>query len=356
MLLLTSLLMFCFTFSNPPITSTLNVPNTSDVSVLMLIADNFGWNYYDAREIFESWGVNVTTVAYSLDHNITSCTRPNTGENETILVEYTHQEMTPEMVAQFDCLFVPSGGQWSSLIVGGAPLTFIADAYNMGLIVASICTGTRVVSESHEIVNGSKVVWYSLSSGFMVQAGATLIDEMETVADGRMITGGGGVGPTGSGYLAAPTSEVCAEVVRQALGLSRVQETSLTSSNGPIGSDFTITAVVDTLSDSLGDILSTDIQEVTAHIYSFGNRTLVDTIELTDDNLDGNYTGLVNGLEHGEYIADIEIVDSNSTLEVVKEVETFEVGIEPINFVLISAVAGGGIIIVVLVLALIRKK
>ena len=355
-LLVTGLLVFCLIFSNPPTASTLNVPDTSDVKVLMFIADNFGWNYFDARQIFESWGVNVTTVAYSLDHNITSCPRPTTGENETILVEYTHQEMTPGMVAQFDCLFVSSGGQWASLIVGGAPLTFIADAYSMGLIIASICTGTRVVSESHEIVNGSKVVSYNLSSGFMIQAGATPIEGMEAVADGRMITGGRGGGPTGGGYLEAPTSEVCAEVVRQALGLSRVQGTSLTSSNGPIGSDFTITAVVDTLSDSLGDILSTDIQEVTAHIYTSGNRTLVDTIELTDDNLDGNYTGLVSGLENGEYTADIEVVDSNSTLEVVEEVETFEVGIEPINIVLISAVAGGGIIIVILVLALIRKK
>ncbi|MHA2397028.1 MAG: DJ-1/PfpI family protein, partial [Candidatus Thorarchaeota archaeon] len=280
----------------------------------------------------------------------------NTGENETIIVEYTHQEMTPEMVAQFDCLFVTSGGQWASLIVAGVPLTFIEDAYNMGLIVASICTGTRVVAESHEIVNGSKVVSYFLSSGFMVEAGATPVDLMEAVADGSIITGGRGGGPTGGGYLEAPTSEVCAEVVRQALGLSRVIETSLTPSNGPIGSDLTITAAIDTLNDSLGDILSTDIQEVTAHVYTVENRTLVETIELTNDNLDGNYTGQFSGLEHGEYLVDIEVEDSNSTLEVVKEVEAFEVGIEPINIVLISAVTSGGIIIIALVLALIRKK
>jgi hypothetical protein len=95
---------------------------------------------------------------------------------------------------------------------------------------------------------------------------------------------------------------------------------------------------------------------VTAYVYSFGNRTLVDTIELTDDNHDGNYTGQFTVLEDGEYTIDIEVEDSNSTLEVVKEVEIFDVGFEPINFVLISAISGGGIIIIVLVLSLIRKK
>jgi putative intracellular protease/amidase len=356
MLLVTTLLIISATLSNPTVLPALDIPETSDVKVLMLIADSFGWNYFDAREIFESWGVNVTSVAYSIDHNITSCPRPDTGENETILVEYTHQEMTPDMVAQFDCLFVPSGGQWSSLIVGEIPLTFIADAYNMGLIVASVCTGTRVVSEAHEIVNGSKVVSYSLSSIQMNEAGATPIYGMEAVADGRMITGGRGGGLTGGGYLEAPTSEVCAEVVRQALGWSRVTETSLIHSIGPNGSDFTINAVIDNLNDTLGDILSTDTQVVTAYVYSFGNRTLVDTIELTDDNHDGNYTGQFTVLEDGEYTIDIEVEDSNSTLEVVKEVEIFDVGFEPINFVLISAISGGGIIIIVLVLSLIRKK
>ena len=356
MLLVTILLIISATFSNATIVPALDIPDTSDVKILMFIDDNFGWNYFDAREIFESWGVNVTTVAYSLDHNITSCPNRDTGENETIIVEYTHEEMTPDMVAQFDCLFVPSGGQWLSLIVGEIPLTFIADAYNMGLIVASICTGTRVVSEAHEIVNGSKVVYYSLSSIQMSMAGATPILGMEAVADGRMITGGRGGGPTGGGYLEAPTSEVCAEVVRQALGLSRVSETSLIHSNGPGGSDFTLNAVIDNLNDTLGDMLSTDIQVVTAYVYGYGNRTLVDTIELTDDNNDGNYTGQFQILEDGDYTVDIEVEDSNETLEVVKEVEIINVGVEPIDYVLISALIGGGIIIIVLVLALIRKK
>ena len=356
MILVATLLMISITPSNPTIVPALDVPDVSDVKVLMFIKDDFGWNYYDAKRTLTSWGVNVTTVAYSLDHNITSCPHRDTGENESVIVEYTHQEMTPEMVAEFDCLFVPSGGHWLSMITAGVPLTFIADAYNQGLIVASICTGTRVVSQAHNIVNGSKVVWYSLSSPQMSAAGATPILGMEAVADERMITGGSGGGTAAGGYLEAPTSEVCAEVVRQVLRLSRVAATSLKSYTQPIGTDFTLEVVIDNLNDTLGDILSTGIEEVTAHIYGFGNRTLIDTVELTDDNHDGNYTCHFTGLESGQYVVDIEVEDSNSTLEVVREVETFDVGIEPIDIVLFASVALGSIIVIVLVVALKKKK
>jgi hypothetical protein len=179
---------------------------------------------------------------------------------------------------------------------------------------------------------------------------------MEAVADGQMITGGSGGGTAAGGYLEAPTSEVCAEVVRQVLGLSRVAETSLQSYTQPIGTDFTLEVVIDNLNDTLGDILSTGIEEVTAYIYGFGNRTLIDTVELTDDNHDGNYTCHFTGLESGQYVVDIEVEDSNSTLEVVREVEVFDVGIEPIDIVLFASVALGSIIVIVLVVALKKKK
>jgi len=346
--------MISVTSSNPSVVSSQIDIEISDIKVLMFIADNFGWNYYDAREIFESWGVNVTTVAYSLNHNLTSCRKPGTGENETIIVEYTHQEMTPNMVCEFDCLFVSSGIQWQTLRTESAALTFIADAYNLGLIIASVCTGTRLVAESNGIVNGSKVVSYSLSSAHMREAGATPIEGMEAVADGCMITGGRGGGLTGGGYLKAPTSEVCAEVVRRVLGLSRVTSTSLISSKGLMGTDVIIGAVIDNLNDKLGDILSTNIQNVTALVYRFDDRSLSDTIELTDDNHDGNYTGQFTSLDFGQYIVDIEVKDSNLTLEVVRDVETFEVGIKLID-ILLSSIVIGSVLIIALVFFMKKK-
>jgi putative intracellular protease/amidase len=355
-LLLAAILVFSLPLSNPPVVSSLDIPDTSDVKILMLISDYFGWNYFDARQIFESWGINVTTVAYSLDHEVTSCPNRNTGENESVIVEYTMQEMTPEMVAEFDCLFIPAGGHWANLIAGNTSLTFISDAYNLGLIVASVCIGTRVVSEANNIVNGSKVVYYPMSSIQMTQAGAITILGLEVISDGRIITGGSGGGITEGGYLEAPTSEVCAEVVRQAFGWSRVANSSLLPDRGFVGTSFTITVGIDNLNDTLGDILSTEIHGVTAQVYGFGNRTLVDTIELRDDDQDGNYIGYFIGQENGEYVVDIEVEDSNETLEVVREIGSFNVGAKPIDIVLVYTITGGSAIIVVLIVALIKKK
>ena len=355
-LLVTALLICSLIFTNHPTAATQDVPDTSDVQVLILVTDGFGWNYFDAKNRLESWGVNVTTVAHSLDYNITSCLN---RAPRPITADLLLSEMTSDMVLQFDCLLVSSGGHWAGLVASSTVLTFISDAFELGLIVASICTGTRVVAEANEIVNGSKVVSFSLSEPFMAMAGATTVWGAEAVADGSMITGGSGGGTGGGGWLEAPTSETCAEVVRSVLGLSRVIGSSLTPSRGPIGSNFTITAVVDNLNDTLGEMLSTSINEVTAQIYGYGNRTLVETIELTDYNQDGNYTGQFIAVENGGYVIDIEIEDSNSTLEVVKEVEAFNVGVEPtkpIDVVLISTVTGGGIVIIVLIVALIRKK
>jgi putative intracellular protease/amidase len=356
LLLVSTLLVLVLTFSNPPGVTAVEVPDTSDVKVLMIISEYFGWNYWDAREIFQSWGVNVTTVALSNDYDVASCLNK---EQRPVTVEYRLQDMTPEMVAQYDCLFVPSGGQWQQLVLSTNAMTFISDAYNMGLMVASICIGTRVVAEANSIVNGSKVTWYTGSAPQMEVAGATLTLGTEAVADEYIITGGSGGGPDGGGNLEAPSSEVCAEVVRKALGLSRITDSSLYPSRGPIGTNFTISAVVNNLNDSLLDILSTDIHEVSAQIYGNGNRTLIDTVELTDDDHDGNYTGYFIGPENGDYVVDLEVEDTNSTLEVVREAEIFEVGLEPtrpIDVVLVSAVTGGGFIIIILVVALIRKK
>jgi len=354
--LVTSLLVCALTLSIPSVVSTLDLPDTSDVKVLILITDGFGWNYFDVVEHFEAWGVNVSTVAYALDYNVSSCIyRP---ENFTI-ADYLHSEMTPEMISEYDCLFITSGGHWATMVGSQTVLAFISDAFELGLTIASICTGTVVVAESNGIVNGSKVISFWLSSPQMVLAGATPVWGVDSVADGVIITGGSGGGTGGEGWLEAPTSEVCAEVVREALGLSRVTGASLVPARGPIGTNFSITAMVSNLNTSLGDILSTDIHEVTAQIYGYGNRTLIDTIELTNNNHVGNYTGHFIALEEGEYVVDIEVEDTNSTLEVVKEIEIFEVGVEPtrpIDIVLVSTVLTGGVIIILLVVALKRKR
>ncbi|MBY8998613.1 MAG: hypothetical protein KGD60_12865 [Candidatus Thorarchaeota archaeon] len=125
LVLVVALLVPALVISNPQIAQTAEAVDVSDINVLMLVTDGFGWNYFDTKDRFESWGVNVTTVAHSLDYIISS--NPNL-EPRPITAELLITEMTPEMVSHFDCLYIPSGGQWAGLIANSTVLTFISDA------------------------------------------------------------------------------------------------------------------------------------------------------------------------------------------------------------------------------------
>lgn len=358
MILVTSLLIFSLVFSGSQITQPVKAIDVSEINVLVVLCDGFGWNYFDAKDRLESYGVNVTTVAYSIDYEIDSCTN---REPRPITADLLLSEMTPEMVQQFDCLLITSGGHWANMIASNTILSFISDAFDLGLIVASICTGTRIMAEANDIVNGCKVVSFTLSSPQMTAAGATTVYGVEAIADGRIITGGRGGGTTGGGWLEAPTSEVCAEIIREILGLSRVTELYLPTTPAEPGSNISIGVMTDNLNETLGGILSTGIAEVTAMIYTGNNRTLVDEIVLSDDDLDGNYTGIIAGLDVGNYILDIEVEDSNETVEVCRELEIFSVELETtsngfLNNLMIVGIASAGVIALVAVVIVVAKK
>lgn len=358
MILVASLLIFSLVFSSPQVTQPVKATDVSDIKVLVILCDGFGWNYFDARDRLESYGVNVTTVAHSIDYEIDSCTN---RAPRPIIADLLLSEMTPEMVQQFDCLLVTSGGHWADMIASNTILSFISDAFDLGLIVASICTGTRIMAEANGIVNGCKVVSFTLSSPQMVAAGATTVYGVEAIADGRIITGGRGGGTTGGGWLEAPTSEVCAEIIREILGLSRVTEVYLPSTAAEYGSNISIGVMTDNLNETLGGILSTGIEEVTAFVYTGDNRTLVEEITLTDEDLDGNYTGTISGLDLGDYSLDIEVEDSNETIEVCRELRAFSVETEPtsagiLNNLMIVGIASAGVITVLAVVIVCVKK
>ena len=299
----------------------------TDVKVLMLICDNFGWNYFDAKEILESWGVNVTTLSNSLDTNISACV--NRPDNWTI-ADLLLKDVEDDIASQFDILFIPAGAQWHSLIASPRVLGFISNAYNLGLIIGAICIGNRVLSEANDIVNGSSVASYSNTNIYMFAAGATVRYGVDVVSDNRIITGGAGGGPAGGGYTIAPTSEVCAAVVRKALDYSYINQVSIAPLTGEAGTNFTITVNVDDHNSEFGGLFSVDtnITEVSATIFTKENRTLIESIELNNADLDSIYVGTFTGTTNGEYLIDFEIEDSNSTLEIDRELVVFSIGDE----------------------------
>jgi putative intracellular protease/amidase len=352
---LVSLIVFIAILSSPVLILTAQGQEISDVKVLMLISDYFGWNYFDAKEIFESWGVNVTTIANSLDTDVPSClNKPPRGTIADLLLN----QVNNSIATQFDVLFIPAGGQWQSLIQSARVLEFIEYAHDNGLIVATICIGNIVLAKANDIVDGSSVVSYPNTNLDMTDAGANVRRGYCAVTDNKFITGGTGGGPTGGGYEVAPTREVCLAAVREALGYSYCESASISPQSGAIQTNFTINAVITDLDAELGSIstVNSNISEVNAQIYTKSNRTLIDTVELTDENDDGVYSGEYMGLSNGEYIVDIEIEDTNNTLEVVRESASFSIGtgftIDPITLGIIAT----GALVAMVAIIVIKKR
>ncbi|MGY5873658.1 MAG: DJ-1/PfpI family protein [Candidatus Thorarchaeota archaeon] len=373
-LVLVSLLLVVAVISSPYLMPVADGQEISDVKVLMLIADAFGWNYFDAKEILESWGINVTTIAYALDTNVTGCF--NKPDNWTI-ADHLLLEVDFEIVTQFDALFIPSGGHWAGLITSSTVLNFIEYAHTQGLLIATTCIGNRVVADSNNIVNGTSVVNYDnpYSKPDMISAGAEIRYGYEAVTDNRIITGNSGGGISGGGYLLAPTSEVCTAIVREALGYSYIEQVEVLPLIGESGTTFDISADITDLDTELGSLSTVDINitEVQARIFTKDNRTLVDTIELTDANGDWVYIGSFSGSIDGEYVIDIEVEDTNSTLEVERELASFIIGVDEtsttttpngttttsgvvLDPLLLGGIAAGAVAVLVIVVIVVKKK
>ena len=352
---LVSLIVLVAVASSPVLMSTAQGQEISDVRVLMLISDYFGWNYFDAKEILEAWGVNVTTIANSLDTEVPSClNRPARGTTADLLLSQVENNIT----TQFDVLFIPSGGQWLSLSQSTRVLEFIEFAYDNGLIIATICIGNKVLSKANGIVNGSSVVSYPNTNVDMTIAGAKTRSGYCAVTDNRFITGGTGGGPTEGGYEVAPTREVCLASLREALEYSYCKSTSISPQSGVIGTNFTLTVEITDLDSELGSLSTVDcnISEVNARIYTKADRTLIDTIELVDDNDDGVYSGEFSSSSNGEYVVDIEVEDTNSTLEIERESANFSVGVGFAIDPLTLGVIASGALLAMIVIIVVKKR
>ena len=369
-LVFVSLILVVAIFASPGLMPTATAQDVSDVQVLMLITESFGWNYFDAKEILESWGVSVSTIAYALDTNVSGCVNK---PDSFAIADYLIQDIEFSMVREFDALFIPSGGHWSGLISSTMVKDFIEYAHTNGVLIATTCIGNRVVAEANGIVNGTSVVNYVIhdTDEHMTEAGAILRYGLEAVIDNQIVTGAGGGGVSGGGYLQAPTSEICAAMVREALDYSYVVQGSVLPTTAESGTTFDISVVVTDLDTELGSLFSVDvnISEVQARIYTAENRTLVDTIELTDPEGDWTYEGEFTGDIEGYYVVDFEVEDTNSSLEVEREVAGFTVGVEPtttttsgtdttdliLDPILVGGMLVSGLVVLVIVVVL-RKR
>ncbi len=172
-------------------------------SALIFLGNGYGWNYYDIREVLDSWNWSITTAGIS--QSVSGC--PN-RKSMTEDCNLTISQISNSDLKNYDCLIIPSGGHWESLSRSTVVQDLIRAAYNRGLVIMTICIGQAVIASAHKVIRGKDVAMFSGSSTAVLEAGGKLVTE-PVVTDGRIVTGGKGGGRGGGGYTRAPTNETC---------------------------------------------------------------------------------------------------------------------------------------------------
>ncbi|NHJ23697.1 MAG: hypothetical protein EAX89_03930 [Candidatus Lokiarchaeota archaeon] len=178
-----------------------------DINVMILIASGVGITYFNATEIFESWGWTVTTAGVSA--TISSCHR---NDPEIINSDILISDVDWYILQQYDCIFIPSGGHWDALSSYEPTLELISTAYYSGLIISSLCVGLRVLARA-DIVKGVNIARDVNSEAYIEESGGILVDE-PVVSDKRIVTGGSGGGLYGGGASVAPLNETCRAIAQ----------------------------------------------------------------------------------------------------------------------------------------------
>jgi len=332
-------------------TESATVPSNSepialeDIKVLTLIDHGFGWNYFDIKDTFEEWGVNVTTAGTA--STVASCfnreARPVTSD---ILIE----DVDNETLLDFDCVIVPSGGHWGNLAFDRDALNLIASAHELGLIVSGICTGPIVLARAGDILNGTKIAGHGNGDAYYRSAGAIQVLGQRVVCDNRVVTGGSGSGPP-TGYAGAPTFETCLTIVRELMGVSLITEVNLNPAQISLGSEFQISVELTNISDVSEGMFDSDISEVIATVYNIENRSLFEEIEL--EETDGNYIGNFTGLEAGDYSIDIDIENEDRIFTTIRNVTSVAIEVDVINQGPLDLILISGIIIIPTIIAIV---
>ena len=248
-----------------------------DIKILVLIDVSFGWNYFDIKDTFESWGINVTTVGTSavVQSCVNRAPRPVTSD---IVLD----DIDNDTILEHDALIIPSGGHWNSLIYRGSARDFIATAYDLGLHVSGICTGPIVLARARGILNGTKIVGHGNGISYYSATDAIRLLGPRVVSDKRVVTGGSGSGYP-DGFEGAPTNQTCRTLVRDILGHSLVSDCSLIPTEIEIGTNFQINVELTDLSTVEEGMFDYNASEVLAQVVNVANTTLYEEIERVEN-------------------------------------------------------------------------
>lgn len=139
--------------------------------VMILVAYGVGETYFPAKNKFESWGWNVTTAG--LTSSVISC--PNINPRP-VPVDILISDINNDTLSQYECIFIPSGGHWNELAYDATTLATISNAYNLGVVISSLCIGIVVIARA-DIVDGVRIAYDANSAPYVISYGGITVNE-----------------------------------------------------------------------------------------------------------------------------------------------------------------------------------
>ncbi|MHA1125520.1 MAG: DJ-1/PfpI family protein [Candidatus Heimdallarchaeota archaeon] len=290
-----------------------------DIKVLAILGNYFGDAYFWVKTQLEEWGVNVSVAG--MTPIVQSCShKPPRPVTSDVLIS----EVDEGILAQFDCVYVPAGGHWESLFYSTSTKNLISTAYEMGLVIASICIGNKVVAVSNGIVNGVKVAYYSGCALEMNDAGAIHVYSTAVVSDKRIITAGTGL----CGTIHCNIYTFSVSITKACLGQTSVVSASIVEyERVTAGENYGLIVTTNNLSDIYYGNLSSDITAVYAYVY--WEDAPDDGIDLTlnDDAQENIFIANFSSIEDGKYHIDLEVKSFAWGMEVVRDATSFQIGV-----------------------------
>lgn len=164
------------------------------VTVLLIVARNYGLNYFLNRDVFEQYGWNLINTG-ALD-SIPAC--PPVADQVglvPIVPDISASEIAD--IKAYDCVIImPAAGNYnpvpdpfSDLIQNPKVMNIITSAANEGLAVSAFCAGVRVLAAA-EVIQEKKVVGSPRFQNEYEAAGAEFLGQDHPPAiEGNIITG-----------------------------------------------------------------------------------------------------------------------------------------------------------------------
>jgi hypothetical protein len=286
-----------------------------DVNVLALVGGGVGENFFDVKTTLESWNCTVDVV--SQFSSVYSCSNRGTPTQITADVLISAFTSNESMFSDYDALFVPSGGWWSSASANPTITNFIYTAYENGLKVGSMCVGTGILGAAN-IVEGKKLCGHSNSQYLITEAGGTMIYLANVIVEENIITGGRGGGISGGGNDVAPFVEFSEIFIKEIFALSFFLNHSIepVSDNPEYSHYIEVSTQTYPELDTLLSGENRSISRVKVVFYPANSRSTRFSVEL-DEVAENLFEGYIVVESSGKFILEIEIYTDRDEVEII---------------------------------------